>query len=88
MAKALPQSYEPTNPPIEFEDWHRWIDDELHRISFALQSNPVVVALDGNGVIDIDVIPNTEVLGIGDTPAIDFPGGAASSYITVTELAA
>ena len=29
--------YKPSNPPLEFRDWPRWIDDELNRLVFALQ---------------------------------------------------
>ena len=76
MAKQLPQTYEPTVPPIEFEGWHRWIDDELHRIQFALASNPVVMTVSGSGTIGIDTTPTTITLGIGDSPLLDVPEGS------------
>lgn len=76
MAVELPQPYEPTNPPVSFEDWPRWIDDELHRIRDALIANPVIMAVEGGGTIGIAVTPTTVRLGIGDSPAIDFPQGS------------
>lgn len=76
MAKVLPQTYEPTVPPIEFVGWHRWIDDELHRIQFALASNPVLMTVSGSDTIGIDTVPTTVTLGIGDSPLLDVPEGS------------
>jgi len=76
MAKSLPQTYEPTNPPNRFEDWHRWMDDELNRIRIALVSNPVVMTVNGTGSIGIAVTPTTITLGIGDAPELDVPEGS------------
>ena len=74
--KALPQVYEPTTPPVAFQDWHRWIDDELNRIRNSLQANPVIMTVGGNGTIGIDILPTTIRLGIGDSPVIDAPSGS------------
>jgi hypothetical protein len=74
--KELPQEYAPTSPPVNFPDWHRWIDDELQRIRAALIADPVIIAVQGSGTIPIDTVVNTVTLGIGDTPAIDVPEGA------------
>ena len=79
MPKQLPQTYEPTNPPNRFEDWHRWIDDELNRIRGALASNPVVMTVPGTGTIGIDTTPTTITLGIGDDPVLDVPQGSWNS---------
>ena len=76
MAKALPQTYEPTNPPTEFKDWHRWIDDELNRIRNAIAANPVIMAVTGGDTIPIDTVPSTVTLGIGDSPSVDVPEGS------------
>lgn len=76
MPKALPQVYEPTTPPLDFEDWHRWIDDELNRIRNSLQANPVIMTVTGTGTIDIDTVPTTIRLGIGDSPVLDAPSGS------------
>ena len=76
MPKVVPVTYEPTNPPIEFDGWHRWIDDELHRIQDALRANPVIMAVEGGGTIGIDTTPTTIRLGIGDTANIDVPSGS------------
>lgn len=77
MARVNPENYIPTVPPIEFPGWHRWIDGELQRISKALQADPVIFAIDNSGLtIGIDTTPTTVILGINDTPIIDFPGGA------------
>ena len=76
MPVQLPEPYEPTNPPIKFEDWPRWIDDELHRIRDALQANPVIMAVEGGDVIIIDTVPTTVRLGIGDVTQIDIPQGS------------
>lgn len=76
MAKDVPVPYEPTNPPNEFRDWHRWIDEELHRIQFALAANPIIMAVEGGGTIGIDTTPTTVRLGLGDDPEIDVPSGS------------
>lgn len=75
MGKFLPVKYSPTTPPIEFKDWHRWIDDELRRIENAIRSQNTLFAVEGDSIIDIAPIINTVVMGIGDAPSVDFPGG-------------
>lgn len=75
MPKQLPEKYFPTNPPSEFEDWARWISEELFRIEAALYANPVVMTVSGSGQINIGTAPAPITLGIGDTPNIDFPSG-------------
>lgn len=76
MPKALPQTYEPTTPPIRFEDWPRWIDAELHRVQQAITSQPVVMTVSGSGTIDIDTVPSIVILGIGDDAILDVPEGS------------
>ena len=76
MTKPLSVAYEPTSPPIEFQDWHRWIDDELHRIRNDLQAPPIALAIEGSGTIGVDDVPTTITLAIGDLPVFDVPGGS------------
>ena len=76
MARSLPVDYAPSTPPQRFEDWPRWIDDELNRIAVAFRANNVVMAIHGSGTIPIEITLQTVTLGIGDTPSIDYPGGA------------
>ena len=76
MAKQLPDRYYPTNPPVEFESWSRWIDEELHRIESALNANPVAMAVEGGGTINISPVPEYIPLGIGDSPLLDYPSGS------------
>lgn len=79
MPKRLPEPYRPTTPPNDFKDWPRWITDELWRLTAAIESNPVMIDITGSGTINIDDVPNTVVLGIGDDPLFDYPGGAWDS---------
>ena len=80
MARTLPEEYKPTTPPIEFPNWHRWIDEELNRIALALTASPTIFSIENSGLpIGIDTVPTTVVIGIDDTPQIDFPGGAWDS---------
>jgi len=75
MAKRPVEPYKPTIPPLQFEEWPRWIDGELHRIEQSLASNPVVMAINGSGVIAIDNTLTTITLAIGDAASIDSPEG-------------
>ena len=76
MAKTLPQDYQPSNPPAEFKGWHRWIVDELHRISRRFAANPVVVVVRTVlTALDISPVPSQIRLGTATTPEVDFPGG-------------
>lgn len=81
MAKVVPVTYEPTEPPTKFLDWHWWITDELHRIKQAMAANPVVQSVSGTGTIGIDDVPTTVRLGIGDVPLIDVPDGSWNSTL-------
>lgn len=76
IGKVVQQPYNPTNPPDEFQDWPRWLMEELFRIAGALRSDPVVMAVDDTDTITIGTLPTTVILGIGDASVIDIPSGA------------
>ncbi len=77
MARDNPEVYHPTSPPIEFPDWHRWIDGELSRIALSLAANPIIMTVANGGLpIGIDTTPTTVIIGINDAALFDFPGGA------------
>lgn len=77
MAKILPSDYRPSNPPIKFASWHRWIVEELNRIARRLIDNPVILALGQTGApVDISPVLNSIVLGIGSIPSPEFPEGS------------
>ncbi len=73
--RGLQVPYYPTSPPDEFDDWPRWMDDELRRISEALKVNPPLVAINGTTTVAVDTTPTFTTLGLGDTPILDVPGG-------------
>jgi hypothetical protein len=76
MAKPLPQDYVPSNPPTKFESWHRWIVDELTRISIRFQDNPVLVTLrQFDQTVQISPVLTAIRLGVGAIPDVDSPGG-------------
>ncbi len=89
MAKRLPDPYYPTNPPVEFKSWHRWIVDELYRIRNSIFANVVAVAVVGGPEpIDISPAPVFEVIGIGGIPDSSFPEGmfdSATGHFTIPQ---
>ena len=76
MTKIVQQPYYHTNPPEKMEDWSRWLDDELQRIQEALKADPVILSVNDADTMPIGVTPTTRILGLGDTPIIDVPGGS------------
>ena len=81
--RSIPEVYVPGVPPEDFKDWPRWLDDELNRIRQALEANPVYLVVAGTGNIAISPTPNTIILGIGDTPTFEFPGGEWDSATAI-----
>ncbi len=75
MAKRPAEPYKPSIPPLQFEEWPRWIDGELHRIEQALVSNPMGMAVNGSGSMPIGTSLQTITLGLGDNPIIELPEG-------------
>lgn len=75
MAIRPPLTYSPSVPPEKFEDWARWIDDELYQISLTFLTDISMLALSSDGVILVEDVPNPVVLGIGFDPIIDRPSG-------------
>lgn len=77
MARRLPDRYYPTVPPLEFQGWPRWIDDELHRLEIALNGNPVLMGLANTGLIDINPPPAVfQRLGVGVIAEPEYPLGS------------
>lgn len=76
MPKKVPVDYHPSNPPLQFADWHRWISDELFRIAASLQQNPVTLAIEGTGIAPISGVIEYVTIGVGDDALIDDPSGS------------
>ena len=79
MAKRNAEPYRPSNPPVKFTDWPRWIVDELYQLARAVTVDPVMMGINGSGSIDIGPVINIDVIGVGDVPTIDNPGGSWDS---------
>lgn len=75
MAKQTIIDYQPTSPPAEFDDWPRWMDEELYHIAEALLESPVIMVITGSGNINFDTTINTIILGQGQAVDYAYPEG-------------
>ena len=77
MGKRVAEPYYPSVPPQEFAAWPNWINQELHRLSHAINQLATAVAVRGNDVpVDITIDPPDYVpIGIGDEAIFEEPAG-------------